>query len=237
VALETLSTDRFFAILAEQGTIENADLSSVDWNDADCDEARLVKCRLIGCRFAHTKFRAAWFEDCIFTDRAKSTGSVFAFSELSNARFHRCDLSFCAFDRSNLFNIDMEKCTLRGARFVSADFAKSFGRSVVAPKASMRECNFELAALGGVRLPQCNLSGSSFHEADLVRADLSGADLRYADLEGTELSEAKLAKADLRGAKIAGLNLLALATRDGMKIDASQQWLLLTALGIEVDPH
>jgi hypothetical protein len=48
------------------------------------------------------------------------------------------------------------------------------------------------------------------------------------------LTDAKLAGADLRGAEVSGLNVLTLATREGLKITADQQYRLLTAIGIDV---
>ena len=234
--MSQLTTRGLQAALAKGAPIEDADLSAIDWKDLACDEANFIRCRFIGCRFAHTDFRGATFEDCIFTDKAASKGSTLAFTELREARLLRCDLSFCHFDRSKLFDIKMDRCNLLGARFDHADFSHTIGRKVVPIKATLHRCNFEIASLAGVRLPQCDLSGSIFREADLTDADLTGAILRDCDLEKCELLRAKLAEADLRGAKIAGLNLLSLATMQGLKVSQDQQWMLLAALGIEVHP-
>lgn len=251
-----INSDAFRALLAGGKPIEGANLSSVDWTDADCGDARFIdcviedaqfkntiftgahitRCHFIRCRLAHVDFRGATLKDCIFTDKAASVGSVFAFSELREARLDRCDLSFCLFERSKLFSIEMEKCNLLGARFNHADFSHSYGRKVATTKASIRRCNLELASLVGIRLPGCDLTESIFREADLTDADLSGADLRRSDIEKCELLRAKLDSADLRGAKIAGLNLLSLASMKGLKVNQDQQWLLLAELGIEVHP-
>jgi fluoroquinolone resistance protein len=98
----------------------------------------------------------------------------------------------------------------------------------------MRRCNFHLADLSDIKLPGCDLAQSLFREADLSGANLEGADLRDTDLFGAITSGAKLAGADLRGAEISGLDLTALASRDGLKITADQQYALLSALGIAV---
>jgi fluoroquinolone resistance protein len=45
---------------------------------------------------------------------------------------------------------------------------------------------------------------------------------------------AKLAKADLRGAEVSGLDLTKLASVTDMKVDADQQYRLLTAMGLDV---
>ncbi len=224
------------AAIEEGLPIEDADLSQLDWKDAQCAGATFIRCRFIGCRFGHADFRGATLEECIFTDKATSKGSTFAFSELREARLIRCDLSFCLFDRCKLFDIAMDKCNLLGARFEHADFSHSYGRKVTPNKATIHRCNFEIAQLVGVRLPQCDLSGSSFREADLTDADLTGANLRDCDLEKCELLRAKLAGADVRGAKVAGLNLLSLGSMQGLRVSQEQQWLLLAGLGIEVHP-
>ena len=195
-----------------------------------------MRCSFIGCRFAHADFRGATFEECIFTDKAASAGSTFAFAELREARLIRCDLSFCHFDRCKLFAIEMDRCNLLGARFNGADFSHSFGKKVVQTKAAIRRCNLDVTNLTAIRLPQCDLSGSSFREADLTDADLSGANLQECDLQECELLRANLATADLRRAKIAGLNVLSLRSVQGLKVSADQQWLLLAAIGIEVHP-
>jgi fluoroquinolone resistance protein len=251
-----MTSGEFNAALAKHRPIEGANLSRVEWTDAQCGDARLidcivedahlkdasfagahlVRCRFIRCRFAHVDFRGATLEDCVFTDKAASTGSIFAFSELREARLLRCDLSFCHFDRCKLFANEMNKCNLLGTRFDHVDFSHAYGRKVTPSKGALRRCNFELAHLAGIRLPECDLSGSIFREADLTDADLTGANLRDCDFEKCELLRAKFAGADLRQAKIAGLNILSLGSIMGLKISQHQQWLLLAALGIEVHP-
>src|ERR1700732_5325657 len=95
-----MTSAEFHAALASGSPIEGADLSNIEWKDAQCAEAKFLRCRFIRCRFAHVDFRGATFEDCIFTDKAASTGTTFAFSELREARLIRCDLSFCHIDAS-----------------------------------------------------------------------------------------------------------------------------------------
>ena len=231
-----MTTEQLLNAIANGDTIEDADLSEVDWKDLSCAEAKFIRCRFMRCRFAHTDIRAASFEDCIFADKEASVGATFAFTEMHEAHLIRCDLSFCHFDRARLFDIHMERCNLLGARFTGADFSHSLGRKVVQFKASIRKCNLDVTNLVGIRLPQCDLSGSSFREADLTDADLSGANLQESMLEEAELLRADLSDADLRRAKFAGLDIRSLKRVKGMKISADHQWLLLAALGIEVDP-
>lgn len=87
-----------------------------------------------------------------------------------------------------------------------------------------------------LRLPSCDFSGSRLREANLEAADLSNADLRECDLFKATLDGARLDRADLRGAEISGLDLLRLASFSQLKINANQQYPLLSALGIDVDP-
>jgi fluoroquinolone resistance protein len=234
--------------------ITGARLSDVDWADADLTDARFddcliedaqfsntilnaarfTNCRIVRCRAAHADLREAVFENCGFADARTRAGLVVAFSELERARFVNCDLTLSQFDRSGLHAIEMRDCNLRGARFHRADFSRGFGRNIVRTNASFRDCNLELAEMADIRLPGCDLSHCNLREADLSGADLEGADLRESDLFGTLLAAAKLAGADLRGAEVSGLDLLALASRAGLKVTADQQYRLLTALGVDV---
>ena len=237
--------------------IQGADLSAIDWQDADYDApvfidcqftavgfnntkfqgGRFKDCRFARCRFAHADLREAVFEACGFVDRTGDPeGCGFAFSDLRSARFARCDLSFAVFERCDLFSIELERCNLLGADFIKVDFSHAYSRKVVSTKATFRSCNLELAGLAGLRLPTCDLSGSRLREANLDQADLSDADLRDCDLFQTTLNGARLDRADLTGAEISGLNLLALAGFARMKISAVQQYALLSALGVEVEP-
>ncbi|MDR6289374.1 fluoroquinolone resistance protein [Inquilinus ginsengisoli] len=249
-----IDLDQFRRRLAAGDGVSGAALCGVEWPEAAGAEARFAdclfedcgfaggdltgaefrNCRFLRCRFASTSLRDAVFEDCVFTDRAASTGTVFAFSELRDARFARCDLSFSGFERSGLFGIAMTGCNLLGAKFDRAEFSHAFGRKTISTRAEFRDCRFELADLHGIRLPGCTLVGCDFREADLTDADLSEADLRDSDLTTAVLAGAALAGADLRGAAIAGLNLLALRSLAGLKIGRDQQHALLAAMGVDV---
>ena len=116
------------------------------------------------------------------------------------------------------------------------DFSHAYSRKVVKTRAVFRGCNMELACLAELRLPTCDLSGSRLREANFERTDLSDADLRDCDLFQTGLDGAKLDRADLTGAELSGVNLLRLAGFAGMRITAKQQFALLSAMGIDVDP-
>jgi fluoroquinolone resistance protein len=234
--------------------LDPATLATTDWTDLDLSDevlvdatisdaqfqgtslqcARFKAVRFVRCRFAHADLREAVFEDCVFADDTGHTGAQFAFSRLDEARFSKCDLSFARFERSSLYGIEMATCNLRGAVFQRADFGRSFGRNVVRSAAVFKACNLELADLSEARLPECELAGSSLREAVLLDADLEGADLRGCDFFQALTGGAKFARADLRAAEVSGLNILELASYDGLKIDADQQYRLLTALGLDV---
>lgn len=235
---------------------ESQHLADRDWTDSDLTEAvfvdclieeaamsgvnltgaRFLRCRLPLCRMSHVDAREAVFEDCAFADAQTRTGLAAVFSNLEEARFARCDLTLSQFDRSSLFGVEMDACNLRGARFHKVDFAKSFGRRLVRSRAVFRDCHLELADLSDARLAGCELVRSDLRDADLRDADLEGADLSGANLFHTSLAGARLAGADLRGAEVSSLDLAVLASREGMKITADQQYRLLTALGVDVCP-
>lgn len=236
------------------GRYVDLDLSEVDWTDLDLTDAvfegcvirqaqfqgvclqgaRFKACRLVRVRFAHADLREAVFEDCSFADDEGHVGPQFAFSKLDEARLARCDLSFAKLDRSSLYGVEMETCNLRGSTFLRADFGRSFGRNVVKWSGALKGCNLELADLTELRLPEGDLNRCSFREAVLIDADLEGADLRECDFFQALTVGAKLARADLRGAEVSGLKLTELASVDGMKVTADQQYRLLTALGVDV---
>ncbi|MBS0411955.1 MAG: pentapeptide repeat-containing protein, partial [Proteobacteria bacterium] len=162
---------------------------------------------------------------------------VFAFARLDEARFTRCDLTHARFEGADLYAVVMDACNLMGAAFPRASFTRAFGRSVVRAAATLTDCNFELADLSAVRLPACDLSRSRFREADLSRADLEGAQMAVADLFQAIVDEARLAGADLRGAEVSGLDLRRLASYQDLKINPDQQYRLLEALGVDVEPE
>ena len=256
--MQAFSTEQLVEELAREALIADAQLGEVAWADLDYAGARLARCsfagahaantvlsgatfagcQFSGARFSHAELNEAVFEECQFVNRGdKAVGCSFAFSNLRDARFVKCDLSLCQFDRSGLFSIEMDQCVLRGARFDKADFSHAYSRKLVTTRASFRHCNFELADLSEVRLPGCVITSCRFREADLGAADLTEAVLRDCDLFQAILTGTKLEGADLRGAEISGLNLMELASFARIKIDQSQQHALLSAIGIDVYPE
>jgi len=195
-----------------------------------------VRCRFVRCRFGNADLREAVFDQCDFADPDSHSGPQFAFSRLDEARFLACDLSFADIDRTSLYGVAFEACNLRGARFHRADFSRAFGGKVVRTAATFKGCNLELADLSDAALPGCDLSRSSLREADLTGADLEGGDLTGCDLFQALISGCKLAGADLREGEVSGLDLTALGSVSGLKITTAQQFVLLSAMGVDVHP-
>ncbi len=244
-------------VLEAGGRIEGQSLSDADWAEAEAPDAvfvgcliedvrfadtvlegaRFERCRLIRCRFAHADLREAVFEDCQFFDPAAQQGAAFAFSRLEGARFARCDLTHARFEGSELYDVGFEACNLTGASFARSSFARTFGRKVERIAAVFLDCHLGLADLSETRLAGARLARSRLREADISNADLEGADLTGADLFGAIVDGAKLAGADLRGAEVSGLDLRRLGSYRDLKITADQQFRLLDAMGIDVQPE
>lgn len=242
--------------LESGGRYVGHDLSGADWAERDLSDAafeactladvqisaailqgaKFVGCLFTRCRFAHADLREAVFERCDFADPDSHSGVDFAFSQLDQARFAHCDLSFADIDRSSLWDVTFQSCNLRGARFHRADFARAFGPKVVRSSAAFRDCNLELTDLSDAALGGCELVRCSFREADLTGADLERADLTGGDFFQALTAGARLAGADLRGAELSGLDLNGLASFAGIKITAAQQHVVLVALGVDVYP-
>ncbi len=240
--------------IAPGARLEGRDLSGADWRALACEDAafiactfedvqfsetvargaRFERCTFRRCRFAHADLREAVFEDCVLADRETRQGPAFAFSDLSQAHFTRCDLSYASIERCDCYAIAFESCAMIAARFLRADFSRAFGRKVVRTSAKITDCRLDLADLREVRLPGCDLSRSTFGEADLTLADLEEADLRETNLFHAILAGAKLTGADLRGAELSGVDLATLGAYAGAKITLTQQYALLTAMGLDV---
>ena len=144
--------------------------------------------------------------------------------------------SHARFDGAELYAARLEDCNLLGASFPRTSFSRAFGPTAVRASVALVGCNFELADLSGARLPGCELARSRFRETDLSGADLEGADLTGADLFQAIVDGARMAGADLRRAEVSGLDLRRLASYQDLKITADQQYRLLEAMGVDVQP-
>ena len=196
--------------------------------------ARFTDCKFTRCRFAHADLREATFVRCNFADPDSHSGVQIAFSQLDQATFDACDLSFADFSRTSAWAVKFQETNLRGARFHRADFTRVLSAKTAHTAATFARCNLELADLSDAVLRTCDLSGSSLREADLTDADLEACDLTRCDFFQALTAGAKLAGADLRGAEVSGLDLTALVSHAGIKVTLSQQQALLSAMGLDV---
>lgn len=236
-----------------------ADLAAISWPDLHAEEAEFVecsfdrpdfmnvvfanaifrRCRFVRPRFAHADLHGARFEDCVAIPW-EGEAARFAFSDLRHVKLHRCDLSLARFTRSDLFGVEMEDCKLSGAVFDQVDFSqpaagRGRGKAIIT-QAAFRRCNLSLADLSGAGLAGADFTASHLREADFSGADFSGADLRDYDLTQAALEGTSLTGADLRGADIGGIDLLTLGSFKNLRIDANQQHIVLSGLGIDVHP-
>jgi fluoroquinolone resistance protein len=105
--------------IEQHSPIGSASLSDIDWRDFDGEGGRFIdchfqeaqfggtnfgsvtfsRCRFTRCRFSHADLRDSVFDECQFLEPADTAGCGFAFSDLRQAKFIRCNLSFCEFDR------------------------------------------------------------------------------------------------------------------------------------------
>lgn len=233
---EDLSQERFADLDLTGSSFEACTFVDVRFAGTRFEASRFMRCRFVRCHFANVEFRDSHFVECDFTDDAGHTGAHFSLSRMEQARFERCDLSFVRFERCDLYCLRLTSCNLRGSALVRVEFSRSFSRKIVKWAGWMTDCNFEFANLNGLRLREGDLRESRFREAVLHQADLEDTDLRDADLTRASLDGARLARADVRGATIDGLNLQSLSSFEGLMITGSQQFPLLSAMGLDVHP-
>ena len=115
------------------GTYEDLDLAGHELSELDLSDAKFVRCtladakvaallapgaqfrecRFLRCRFAHADFREAVFARCGFTDAEGHAGVEIAFSQLDQARFETCDLSFADISRSSLWAVVFKESKMK----------------------------------------------------------------------------------------------------------------------------
>jgi fluoroquinolone resistance protein len=228
-----LSDNRWPELDCQGASFADCLLERIQFSNPILREARFTNCRFVSCRFSHAELQDARFEGCGFAGEDKK-GCSFAFSNLQRAAFIACDLSLTAFDRTELFAIEMRDCNLTGASFTKVDFSRALSRKRIETRANFHACKMDFADLSEARLPACSLAGSRLREADLSGADLTDADFSDCDLFQAILDGAKLSGADLTGAEVSGLNLTTLADFAGLKVSDDQMFRLLDAMGISV---
>ena len=123
----------------------------VQFIDAQFADARFGNCRFISSRFASAELPGAEFEGFAFTGEDRK-GCSFALSNLQRAVFADCDLSLAAFDRTELFAIEMRDCNLTGAKFTKVDFSRVLSRKQIETRASFLACKMDFADLAEIEI-------------------------------------------------------------------------------------
>ncbi len=253
-----MNTDDLLALADKGYPISGENLDAIEWHDLDVSESKFVECtfrgsyfsetqfsdceftncRFINCNFSHASLMSAFFDKCFLgKENEVDNGCRFSFCEMKGVRLANSNLSFCVFERSNLFNIEAERCNLLGTSFIKTDFYQLLNSkkgSIIHSRAQFKECNFELANLCSLKLGDAEFLECRMREADLTGVDFTDASLRGCDLFQAITNGAKFEGADLRGAEISGFNLLHLNGFHGMRIDYKQQFALLEGIGVEV---
>ena len=193
---------------------------------------------------AETEVRGAdWYGDDL--SGQEHTRVAFSGVDLSEATdegavFTECTFVDCRFNLSRYSDAAFLNCTFTGCSFFQAEFADcKFVGSV------FDRCSYDLmtvtggdwsfVALRGADLTKVRFTDVRLREADLTGARCTGAVLRGLDLSAAELSGADLSDADLRGSDLSALDPAG-ATLRGATVDLAQAVVLVTAMGLRVEP-
>jgi fluoroquinolone resistance protein len=236
------------------------DLRGRDFAGADLTERRFENCRLAGASFRRAILCGATFIGCRawepsagpasdaerssapgeavgsneLSSKADATaGADFAFADLREAVFQRCDVSMCRFERARGYDLLLEDCQAQGAGFGHLDTRLPIATREPLVRCALRRCNLAYADLSHVDLSGADLSGSRLVEALLDETSLRGADLSGADLNNMSGRGVILAGADLRGAVFNNLDPRELDLT-GARITPEQALALLEPLGVIV---
>jgi hypothetical protein len=134
-----------------------------DFSDREITGVRIGNAELKSFRFSGTQF-----VDCVFFK------TVFDDSDFTRARFMRCNVSGCGFQRAKL-----DHAVLGPARFFRADF---FEASLL--HANFQNCDASHSYFGLANLSDANLNGGRFEGAWFMMTMLGGAILVGGDFEG-----------------------------------------------------
>ncbi len=223
---QDLSDHTFRHCIANGAIFTDISLEASAWHD----------CKLMGTTFKSVEMSYAKFLNCQFYDRAGSKGSDFRFSTMTDATFDQCDLTLSTLNRCDAYDITFKNCRMLGVDLSAADFQRSFSKTVTRTAATFQECNLEQADLSGLKLSGAQLTDCNLYKTALAETDLSGANLQRSALVDIDAAGANLSGADLRGCQVDGLNLMTLASFDGLMITHDHTPGLLRELGIDVYP-
>ena len=217
-------------------TFRNCVANGTIFTDISLEGSQWHDCQMIGTSFKSVEMADAKFHNCLFYDKDKSEGASFRFSTMTGVTFDQCDLTLSELNRCGAFGISFKNCRMLGVNLSEADFSRSFSKTVVRTEASFEMCNLEQADLSGVNLSGCKIVDCNLFKTSLAEANLSGANLQRSALVDVDASGANFSGADLRGCEVDGLNLMSLASFDGMMITHDHTPGLLRELGIDVYP-
>ncbi|WP_068009327.1 pentapeptide repeat-containing protein [Pseudovibrio axinellae] len=207
-----------------------------EFDSVDFRNSRWKDTEFAACTFKNCDLREATFENCGFYFATTRAGSSFRHCDLSDVEFHSCDLRISSFPFAHLFCVSFQNCRMGGTFFEGSDFGKSMGARALKPRASFTDCQMAYASLNDLDLDDAIMTDCDLSNTNLSNTSLSGADLQRSSIEYAETDRLNLSYADLRGGQIGTLLLQTLSGYRGLMISANQQHLLLTGLGIKVEP-
>jgi uncharacterized protein YjbI with pentapeptide repeats len=142
---------------------------------------------------------ARWLQDPATGERADLSRAQLSGAKLDGANLCMADLTGAQLGASHL-----ARANLRGARLCAVKMRA----------ADLRAADLELADLTHAHLEEANMQA-----AKLIRAELTSADLSGAHLEGADVTGAVLDRANLRGANFSGVDLRAVKSARGAKLN------------------
>jgi fluoroquinolone resistance protein len=200
---------------------------------AECDFrlAVLRDCEFIACRFSHCDFREAEFHNGIFIDTERQKGAEWAFCNLGEAKFFKCNMSMGRIVKSEAYLLSFADCSAVGLSF-DAEVHRTIAR-----KTMVGGVRFQKTKLQYAQFHQANYEESVFEGCDLRDCSFSGSNLTRVSFRGSSINNTDFARATLDGASLVGatfdeLDLASMFSFRGMTVSRDQHENLLQSLGI-----
>lgn len=243
-------------LIEAEGGCEGYDLSNFNFDMIDGDDELTFKncqvsegrikgealtvsswteCRFINCDFAGTTLREANFTKCDFYNSKDVKGATFRNSNISRAKFTECNLSLTTFSNCDAYDAEFKDCLMRGAIFEKTDFSLKLGRRHF-NQVKFERCRMVDAILEGLNLSSCEFIACELNGATLSSSRLVNTVMKKCDLMFTDIRDADFSGADLRESNLDGFSLTDIRGYASMRVSASQQYILLNSLGIEIEP-
>ena len=195
------------------------------------DSSRLGDSQFINCRFTHCSFRDAEFKACTFYDAEGDTGCEWAFCDLSEARFFKCNLGANKITKSKGFFLTLTDCNAEGLYLDLEVHRRVVSRTVIG---GIRCSNTKMQ---GSILRNCDWQESRFERCDLRDADFSHSRLVGVSFQNSALNNARFNEADLNEATIAhaaieGFDLGVVRSYDDLVVSRDQHEAILCTFSI-----